>query len=439
MAIKIFFCYAHENEAFLKKLKKHLRPLQREGIIEVWHDRDIKAGAEWEPEVKKQLDEAQIILLLISPDFMDSDYCYGVEMERALERHKLKDALVIPIILLPVYWQIEALRGIQALPSNAIPIIHPDWHTEDEAFFNVAEGIREVVEGFLQTQSTDVEPLQEEPLQEELFSDKIISTGFRDLDFLLHGGLQRTDFVVVAAPPAHGKTSLALSIALNLALKNTLSVCIFTLDMTKKQLVQRLLSIDAAVDQHNLSTGQLEDDEWERVICSMEALSNANIWVYDGTCLDITELQRKAKQLTNECKADLIIIDYVDLMQREEELKQHNNDEQSAINMSRDLKIMTRDLNVPIMALVQRSYRSGSHHSELLQRSSTLNAPIDTFADIVMVPYRDEVYNSYTDRRNLIDIIICKHRRGKVGEITLYFNPYTTRMRDLEMTPPESI
>ena len=104
MSVSIFFCYVHEDETLLKKLKAHLRPLQRLGLVTVWYDRDISAGTEWEQQIKEQLNSAQIILLLVSPDFMDSDYCYGIEMQRALQRHQRGEARVIPVILRPVYW-----------------------------------------------------------------------------------------------------------------------------------------------------------------------------------------------------------------------------------------------------------------------------------------------------------------------------------------------
>jgi tetratricopeptide (TPR) repeat protein len=146
MPVKIFFCYAHEDEALLNQLKRHLIPLQRQGLIDVWYDRDINAGTEWEQEIKEHLNTAQIILLLVSPDFMASDYCYGVEMRRALERHEQKEARVIPVILRPVYWQIPTLHKLQALPSDAKPVVSSSWHYQDEAFFNVTEGIRVVVD-----------------------------------------------------------------------------------------------------------------------------------------------------------------------------------------------------------------------------------------------------------------------------------------------------
>jgi len=145
MTVSIFFCYAHEDEALLNKLKTHLKPLQRQGLIDVWHDRDISAGTEWEQEISERLNEATIILLLVSPDFMNSDYCYSVEMKRALERHERKESIVIPVILRPIYWQ-GVLGKLQALPTGAKPVGDRSWHNVGEALYDVAEGIRTVVE-----------------------------------------------------------------------------------------------------------------------------------------------------------------------------------------------------------------------------------------------------------------------------------------------------
>jgi hypothetical protein len=146
MPINIFFCYAREDEVLLNKLKTHLRPLQRQGLIDVWYDRDISAGTEWEQEINQHLNSAQIVLLLVSPDFMDSDYCYSIEMKQALERHDRGKAKVIPVILRPVYWHGEPLGKLQALPTDGKPVRGPDWHDLDSALYDVTAGIRKVVE-----------------------------------------------------------------------------------------------------------------------------------------------------------------------------------------------------------------------------------------------------------------------------------------------------
>src|SRR2546421_8892934 len=119
MPVKIFFCYAHKDEELLKKLQSQLIPLQREGLVEgFWHDRDISAGAEWEKEIDRHLNAAQIILLLVSPDFIASEYCYSIEMKRAIERHEKREARVIPIILRHVHWQKSPIGKLQALPTD---------------------------------------------------------------------------------------------------------------------------------------------------------------------------------------------------------------------------------------------------------------------------------------------------------------------------------
>lgn len=144
VGLKIFFCYAHEDEPLLDQLQQHLKPLQRQSIIDMWYDQDINAGTEWKKVINEHLNTADIILLLISPDFVNSEYCYSVEMKRALERHEQGEAYVIPIILRHVHWEIQSLYKLQALPKDALPVISSAWHSSDEAFFNVVEGILRV-------------------------------------------------------------------------------------------------------------------------------------------------------------------------------------------------------------------------------------------------------------------------------------------------------
>jgi len=144
MGVEIFFSYSHKDEMLRDELAKHLSIMKRQGIIDAWHDRAITAGSEWEGEINTHLNSAQIILLLISADFLASDYCYDIELKRAMERHEAGEAQVIPIILKPVDWNGATFGKLQALPKNAQPIT--TWHSQDEAFLNVAQGIRKVVD-----------------------------------------------------------------------------------------------------------------------------------------------------------------------------------------------------------------------------------------------------------------------------------------------------
>lgn len=143
-AIKIFFSYSHKDEDLRDELVTHLSMLKRQGVIVAWHDREISAGTEWKNAIDQHLESARVVLLLISANFLDSNYCYDIEMKRAMERHESGEARVIPIILKPVDWREAPFSKLQALPKNVKPIT--TWENRDEAFLNVAQSIRRVVQ-----------------------------------------------------------------------------------------------------------------------------------------------------------------------------------------------------------------------------------------------------------------------------------------------------
>ncbi|HYT44497.1 MAG TPA: TIR domain-containing protein, partial [Methylomirabilota bacterium] len=145
-SVEIFCCYARKDHSLLNELRIHLIPMIRQGLITLWADTDIDAGLEWEKEIEKHLETAQIILLLISPEFIASDYCYSIEMKRAMERHECGEARVIPIILRHTSWQTAPFGKLQPLPTGAKPVISSSWRNKNVAFHDVAEGIRKTVE-----------------------------------------------------------------------------------------------------------------------------------------------------------------------------------------------------------------------------------------------------------------------------------------------------
>ena len=195
-----------------------------------------------------------------------------------------------------------------------------------------------------------------------------VPTGFTDLDRLT-GGLQRSDLIILAARPAVGKTSLGLSMAHNSAIKHGQSVAIFSLEMSKEQLVQRLLSMDAGIDQQRLRTGWIEDEEWDRIIYAMGTLSEANIWIDDTPGISTMEMRSKARRLQAEHNIDLIIVDYLQLMQSSVGGKRNENRVMEISEISRNLKGLARELDVPVMALAQLSRQVESRQSKVPQLS----------------------------------------------------------------------
>ncbi|MBW4606253.1 MAG: TIR domain-containing protein [Hassallia sp. WJT32-NPBG1] len=151
-AVKVFFSYSHKDEALRDELATHLSLMKRRGVIEAWHDREITAGSEWANAIDDNLNAADIILLLVSANFLASDYCYDIEMQRAMERHEAKEARVIPIILKPSDWSDAPFGKLQALPKNAKAVT--TWQDQDEAFLNVAQGIRRVVEDIAKSKTS---------------------------------------------------------------------------------------------------------------------------------------------------------------------------------------------------------------------------------------------------------------------------------------------
>jgi len=262
-----------------------------------------------------------------------------------------------------------------------------------------------------------------------------VPTGFTDLDRLT-GGLQKSDLIVLAARPGIGKSSLALSLAHNSALKYHNSIAVFSLEMSKDQLAQRLLSMDARIDQQRLRTGIIEEDEWDRIVYAMDTLSESNIWIDDTASISTMEMRSKARRLQAEHGIDLIIVDYLQLMQATIGGRRNENRVQEISEISRSLKGLARELNVPVLALAQLSRAVESRQSKVPQLSDLRESgSIEQDSDIVMFIYRDDLYNQESERKNIADIIIAKHRNGPVGEISLYFQASQTRFRDLELNP----
>jgi replicative DNA helicase len=259
-----------------------------------------------------------------------------------------------------------------------------------------------------------------------------LPTGFSDLDKLT-GGLQKSDLIIIAARPSVGKTALALSLARNTAVQYGNAVAYFSLEMSKEQMVQRLLAMDALVDSQRLRTGYLDDEEWERITHSLGRLSNANIYIDDTAGISVMEMRSKARRLQAEHGIDLVIVDYLQLMQGR---TGHNSDNrvQEISEISRSLKALARELNLPVIALSQLSRAVESRQSRIPQLSDLRESgSIEQDADIVLFIYRDEVYNPDTDRRNIADIIVAKHRNGPIGTISLRFQANQTRFWDLEL------
>lgn len=257
-----------------------------------------------------------------------------------------------------------------------------------------------------------------------------IPTGLADLDKLL-GGLQRSDMVVMAGRPGMGKTSLALSIALQSARRWQKRVAVFSLEMSDEQLVQRLVSAETGIDSQRLRLGAIQDDEWPTFIQATNLLGNAPIFIDDTPAISALELRSKARRLHAEHGLDLLIVDYLQLMRGD---FRSENRQQEISFISRSIKGLARELNIPVLALSQLSRQVESRHDKRPMLSDLRESgSIEQDADVVLFIYRDEVYNPDTELPNIAEIIVSKHRSGPTGVFSVYFKKQLAQFVDLEV------
>ncbi len=258
-----------------------------------------------------------------------------------------------------------------------------------------------------------------------------IPTGFLDLDYKL-SGLQPSDLVLIAARPSMGKTAFVLNIAQHVAFKTNRSVAVFSLEMSKEQLVNRLFSLESQVDSQSLRTGNLKDSDWEKLIESAGIIGKSKLIIDDTPGISVTELRSKCRKYKLEYDLKLIIIDYLQLMSGSIG-KRSDSRQQEISEISRSLKAIARELNVPVIALSQlsRAVEQRPDHRPMLSDLRESGA-IEQDADVVMFIYRDDYYNKDTDTPNQAEIIIAKQRNGPIGTVNLAWLPDYTKFANLK-------
>ena len=263
---------------------------------------------------------------------------------------------------------------------------------------------------------------------EELYNRKQhitgVPTGFADLDYRT-AGLHGSELILVAARPAMGKSAFALNIATNAALRGNAPVAIFSLEMSKEQMVNRILCSEAMVDSNKVRTGKLEDEDWGKIAEAIGPLSESGIYVDDTPGISVMEIRAKCRKLKLEKNIGLVVIDYLQLVQGSG--KRNASREQEISEISRSLKILAKELNVPVIALSQlsRAVEQRPDHRPMLSDLRESGA-IEQDADIVMFLYRDDYYNEDSEKKNIAEVIIAKHRGGSTGTVDLgWLGSYT--------------
>ncbi len=269
---------------------------------------------------------------------------------------------------------------------------------------------------------------------EELYNKKQhitgVPSGFSELDFRT-AGFQKSDLVLIAARPAMGKSAFALNIATYAAVKAKVPVAIFSLEMSKEQLVNRMLCSEAMVDSNKIRTGKLEDQDWSKLAGSIGPLSEAEIYIDDTPGISVMEIRAKCRKLKLEKNIGMVVIDYLQLIQGNN--RRNGSREQEISEISRSLKMLAKEINVPVIALSQlsRAVEQRQDHRPMLSDLRESGA-IEQDADIVMFLYRDDYYNKESNKKDIAEVIIAKHRAGSLGTVDLLWMPSYTKFGNWE-------
>ena len=258
-----------------------------------------------------------------------------------------------------------------------------------------------------------------------------IPTGFSDLDYKT-SGLHNSDLIIVAARPAMGKSAFAINIATNVAVQCNVPVIVFNLEMSKEQVANRIICSEAMVDSNKIRTGKIEDEDWIKLANASGKLAEAPIYIDDTPGISIMEIRAKCRKMKLEKNIGLVVIDYLQLVQASS--KKNSSREQEISEISRSLKILAKELDVPVIALSQLSRAAEQRKDDHRPMLSDLreSGAIEQDADIVMFLYRDDYYNENSEKKNIAEVILAKHRGGSTGTVELAWLGNYTKFANLE-------
>lgn len=339
---------------------------------------------------------------------------------------------------------VEEKSMLRRLIRTATQIVTNGYANEDDVGSMLSEAEAKILEisqrrstnGFVVIRDVLMEVFEK---VESLYSNKGSSTGipsgFIDLDKMT-SGFQRSDLIILAARPSVGKTAFSLNVAQNVGVRAKETVAIFSLEMGAAQLVQRMVCAEANVDANRMRTGNLEGDDWEKLTMAIGALSEANIYIDDSAQLTVADIRAKCRRLQQERGLGMILIDYLQLIAGR---GKGDNRQQEVSEISRTLKQIARELNVPVIALSQLS-RGVEQRQDKRPMMSDLreSGSIEQDADIVAFLYRDDYYDKESEKKNIIEIIIAKQRNGPVGTVELAFLKQFNKFVNMDRTHQEA-
>lgn len=429
--ISVFFTYSHKDESHKDALQAHLSGLQRSGQIKTWNDRKINPGDIWEEEIDQNLNEADIIIALISSDFINSDYCYGIELKRALEKHYDKSAILLPIIVRPCVWKNSPFSKIQGLPKEAYPVTL--WKNIDEAWMDVAEGIKGAVEriqaikprkgegkgfsGIKDILLSEVQRLDGRTRNEKACGG--ISTGIAFLDDIIDG-LHKKELTVIASRPSNGSSDLARQISAHSAISENKPVAYFSMALPAEHLIRKFLATEGKLHSNRLLKVSLDENEWGRLSDAMQILVDSQLYIDESTSLTFSGILSGIKQFHEDHLLDLVVIeDLQSILPQDKFDPLYVPLEERAFK----LRVLARELDVAIILVsgVERQVEKRADKRPLLS-DLTLWPNLADVADNIIFTYIDEAYNEDAYDNGTAEIIVAKNFNGSKGTVRVGFH-----------------
>lgn len=409
--VRVVVSYSHSDETRRQELMTMLAPLVREGLISLWTDHKILAGKNLDVEIQSQLKRVDIVLLLISPDFIASDYCYCIEMETAIERHNNGRSVVVPIILRHADWGRTPFGRLKALPSDAKPV--STWSSPDEAWLDVARGIRDAATAWLARNPEGRESAPENPgrilpLREALKANfvslqdryegeaRIAGFGLAEIDDYL-GGIEKGGVYLAAARPFSGLLELCLSSAVFSAIRFRRNVLFVSLRQRAEKISQRMVASVGVVDAGRLQSGLLADEDWARVNMAIKLLADAKISLIDEVGLTLNNIADHIRNASSGAPIDLLVVDGL------EYLSSGGSGDEAAI--ARGLRSIARTFNIAVVANLTLD-PDLEHRVDRRPLTSDLRAwhVFHQDADAIFFLYRDFNYSGEDRERLEIEV-----------------------------------
>lgn len=440
--IRVFYSYSHADEQLRNALETHLSIMKRQNIIEEWHDRKILGGTNWDTEIDSRIEKADIILILVSPDFIASEYCYGKELSSALSLHESGRAKVVPLIVRPVDWQDTVLGKLQALPKDAIPVT--TWKNYDEAWLDIAKGLKAVAKEIAHKKPVAEPSTSSVPIMDVLKGELVriqslageknrpsgIPTGIKILDQVIDG-LHEEDIILIAGRPSMGATDLGLNILASVSLTGSIPSLLFSMRLTPEHVSRRLWASESEIPVHRIVRGEIYKRDFARLVRATDAFAKAKISIENHRTIGVTELERIVQNAKKSKGLGLLVIDGVEFITS---AKAYSTKNDEIMTIAGALRSIAHTQRIPIIVTANTSRKAESRIDKRPRMDDLEEWEIfaENASSIVLLLHRDEVYN--TDRedvKGMAEIIVSKNYYGPTTTVEVaYVEPYCT-FRDI--------